>query len=77
MLCGFWMEQLRNKFGVITMLTVYDLSRDQLSALKYSFFWQDETQDILPENITDPEQIPDDIIFEHYNGVCFVEDDFA
>lgn len=71
------MGQLHNKFGVITMLTVYDLNHDQLSALKSAFFWQDETQDILPENITDPEQIPDDIIFEHYNDVRFVEDDFA
>ena len=38
---------------------------------------QDETQDILPDDITFPEQIPDDIIFEHYDGVCFVPDDFC
>lgn len=27
-------------------------------------------------DITDPEQIPDDIIQEHYSGVSFVDDDF-
>lgn len=57
-------------------MLVQDLSREQLNELKNSFFWQDETQDILEDVYTSPEQIPDDIIFEHYNGVCFVDDDF-
>ena len=57
-------------------MLVQDLSREQLDELKDSFFWQDETQDILEDAYTSPEQIPDDIIFEHYAGVCFVDDDF-
>lgn len=55
---------------------VRDLNREQLDELKTSFFWQDETQDILEGAYTSPEQIPDDVIFEHYEGVCFVDDDF-
>lgn len=58
------------------MKTVYDLTREQLEELKNSFFWQDETQDILEGAYTSPEEIPDIIIFEHYDGICFVDDDF-
>lgn len=58
-------------------MTVRDLSHDQLSELKSAFFWDDETQDILPETIAVPEEIPDEIIFDHYEGVCFVDDDFC
>lgn len=55
---------------------VQDLTREQLDELKCNFFWQDETQDILEGEYTFPEQIPDEIIFEHYDGVCFSADDF-
>lgn len=58
------------------MKTVYDLTREQLEELKNSFFWQDETQDILEGAYTSPEEIPDYIIFEHYDGICFTDDDF-
>ena len=55
---------------------VQDLTREQLNELKHSFFWQDETQDILEGEYTSPKQIPDEIIFEHYDGVCFSAADF-
>lgn len=58
------------------LLMVQDLNREQLDELKTAYFWQDETHDILPDDITFPEQIPDDIILEHYDGICFVLDDF-
>lgn len=58
------------------MRTVYDLTPEELNELKESFFWQDETQDILEGAYTSPEEIPDEIIFEHYSGLCFVDDDF-
>lgn len=58
-------------------LTVYDLSADQMEELKSSFFWQDETQDILENDFTSPDQIPDEIIFGHYDGMIFSEDDFC
>ena len=55
---------------------VRDLSRDELNELKSSFFYQDETQNINEGTFSTPEKIPDEIIFEHYDGVCFVEEDF-
>ena len=55
---------------------VQDLSRDELNELKSSFFYQDETQSINKGTFSTPEEIPDEIIFEHYDGVCFVEEDF-
>ena len=55
---------------------VQDLSRDELNELKSSFFYQDETQSINEGTFSTPEEIPDEIIFEHYDGVRFVEEDF-
>jgi len=58
------------------LLTVYDLTAEQLKQVKEAFFDQDETQDILPEEITSPEQIPDEIILEHYGEMIFNSEDF-
>lgn len=55
---------------------VQDLTREQLDELKNNFFWQDETQDIIEGAFSSPEEIPDWIIFEHYDGICFTDDDF-
>ena len=59
------------------MLMVQDLTREQLDSLKFAFFWQDETQDIIDGEFSSPYEIPDEIIFEHYDGIWFSEDDFA
>lgn len=56
--------------------SVYDLSPAEMEELKQSFFYQDETQDIIQGAFDCPEQIPDEIILEHYSGVSFVDDDF-
>lgn len=55
---------------------VQDLTRDELDELKTAFFWQDETQDILEGAYSQPCEIPDEIIFEHYEDMTFVDDDF-
>lgn len=57
-------------------MSVYDLTREQLDELKEAYFWSDETQDSIPEYVTFPADIPDDIIFQHYDGFNFVDDDF-
>lgn len=53
--------------------SVFDLSPAEMEELKQSYFYQlqDENPEIL-QGITEAEQIPDDIIQEHYNGVEFV-----
>jgi hypothetical protein len=58
-------------------MTVYDLTKEQLDELKYNYFWNDETQDILENCYLNPYEIPDDIIFRYYNGINFVNDDFC
>ena len=58
-------------------MTVQDLSRVQLDELKQNYFWGEDTEDMVPEDITSPEEIPDEIIFEYYAGIHFVDDDFG
>lgn len=57
--------------------SVFDLSPAEMEELKQSYFYQlqDENPEIL-QGITEAEQIPDDIIQEHYISVEFVNDDF-
>lgn len=56
--------------------TVYDLTREELDELKESFSHQEETQDIIKDGIVYSSMIPDEIIFNHYEGISFVTDDF-
>ena len=57
--------------------TVYDLNREQINELKNCIFWQalDEDEEIL-EGINYSWEIPDDVVFNHYSGICFTDDDF-
>jgi hypothetical protein len=73
-------------------MTVYDLTRDQLDELKESLFYQflddDDEQPfaiidpilkkIAPDllNADFPDEIPDNVIFQVYDGINFVNDDF-
>lgn len=56
--------------------TVFDLNRDELDELKESYFYNDETKDINENEFIFPSEIPDDIIFNYYDGVMFVDEDF-
>ena len=60
-------------------LTVYDLNRAQLDELKESFYEQylQECVELDPEDEhLQPQDIPDTLIFEHYDGIMFSPDDF-
>ena len=54
---------------------VFDLTKDELEELRDSYYWQlvDTGED---EGIDGPEYIPDDVLFDHYAGISFVEEDF-
>lgn len=54
---------------------VFDLSKDELDELRETYYWQlvDTGED---EGIDGPEDIPDDVLFDHYAGISFVEEDF-
>lgn len=54
--------------------TVYDLSADEFSELKSNYFW--ELMDTGECDVDWPDDIPDDVIYAHYEGISFVDDDF-
>lgn len=58
-------------------MTVYDLSEREFEELRWTYFWElmDDDPDTLGDILT-PDGLPDDVIREHYDGICFVEDDF-
>lgn len=57
-------------------MNVWELSRDQISELKFGYYY-----DILEESDAEKyatwDDIPDQIIFEHYKHTIFVNDDFG
>lgn len=55
---------------------VKELNTQQLDCLRWAMFYDDEADDIL-QGIKIPNDITDDMIFSHYDGVYFVEDDFS
>jgi hypothetical protein len=55
--------------------TVGELSREKFNELKESYFDQLlETDDDVLEGCT---EIPDDVIYTHYEGIMFTDDDFC
>jgi len=64
-------------------MIVRDLNREQLNELKYAYAVQltdcGEDKEVLGisyEELADSTEIPDEVIFNHYDGVAFTEDDF-
>jgi len=64
-------------------MDVYELNDEQISQLKWNLYYGDESIEI-PLDIVDqiesydyPDMIPDELVFQLYDGICFVEDDFA
>lgn len=55
---------------------VQELNAQQLDCLRRAMFYDDESDEIL-QGIKIPDEITDDMIFSHYDGVYFVEDDFS
>lgn len=62
-------------------MSVYELNEEQLSELKSNWFWDtidycvDETE-VDPRDYGYPDNIPDELVKEHYKDICFVNDDF-
>ena len=55
---------------------VKELNAQQLDCLRWAMFYDDDADDIL-QGIKMPDDITDDMIFSHYDGVYFVGDDFS
>lgn len=57
-------------------MTVRELTRDQLDQLKQAYICE-LMADPSWGDLTDAQDLPNDIIFEHYDGIEFVDDDFT
>lgn len=59
-------------------MTVRELSREQVDELKTSYFYShlDDDSSGQCDGYDLPWEIPDEVIFKHYDGIDFVEDDF-
>lgn len=57
--------------------TVYELTDEEIEELKQWYYWQlvdaGEDEEL---GIDSSDGIPDELIYEHYDGISFVEDDF-
>lgn len=63
--------------GIKEMKNVKELTRDQLNELKQAYATQiKEDSDMSYEELSNATNIPDDVIFEHYEGITFSNDDF-
>lgn len=57
-------------------MTVHELTRPQLSELKQAYLCE-LFQNPSWSDLADAEDVPDDVIFEHYSDIDFVPDDFS
>ena len=59
-------------------MTVRELSRDQLNELKqaYAARLAETGEEINYGELVEAIEIPDDVIFNHYDGILFTDDDF-
>ena len=66
-------------------MTVYELTEEELAELKDSLYWAfanedsmwyDPNAEKLLAGIEDPNGIPNEMIYEYFDGISFVEEDF-
>ena len=54
------------------MKTVHELNRNELEELRSSYFYNED----IEHDFVDVFKIPDKVLFEYYETVGFVEEDF-
>lgn len=58
-------------------MTVKELNRNQLEGLKQNYLSQTKEGDVSYGELIDADNlVPDEVVFEYYAGVTFVEEDF-
>lgn len=55
---------------------VQELNTAQLDILRWSMFYEDGSDEVL-QGIETSYDITDEMVFNHYDGIYFVEDDFS
>lgn len=57
--------------------TVHDLTPEELDELRATYFEQlDEVDNDVIEDISSYEEVTDEMLFNHYDGVSFVRENF-
>lgn len=56
--------------------TVYDLNKVELDELRDAMFWGDDEGFLEDNGIFDVSQITDEMIYNHFSGLSFVDEDF-
>ena len=57
-------------------MCVQELNAAQLDCLRWAMFYEDGSDEVL-NGIETPDDITDEMVFNHYDGIYFVEDDFT
>lgn len=55
-------------------MKVTELNQDQLEQLKWNYFYDEDIDHKFAYDY--PHEIPDEVIFEHFEHIYFVEEDF-
>lgn len=55
---------------------VQELNAAQLDCLRWAMFYEDGSDEVL-QGIETPFDISNEMVFSHYDGIYFVEDDFT
>jgi hypothetical protein len=55
------------------MKSVQELNREELEELRFTYFYNENINHFY-RNVDD---IPNEVLFEHYGGINFVEEDFS
>ena len=58
-------------------MTVYDLNSEQMEYLKQDYFYNAESAEVESGEIRYFWEVPDEAIYQHYDGIDFVPDDFG
>lgn len=58
-------------------MSVYELTEKQIDELKWKYFYGDEFIENEIPNANFPSEIPNEVIFNAYDGIEFVSDDFC
>lgn len=57
------------------MKTVHELNENELDELKWNYFYDEDIDHHFAYDY--PHEIPNEVIFEHFGHISFVEEDFS
>lgn len=56
--------------------TVYELNKDELNELRDAMFWGVDNSFLEENNINYPWEITNEMLYNHFGGISFVDEDF-